>query len=536
MRRTDMETITRVLKLNLGEGHSMARVAEAAAVSKSTVHDILSRARAAGIGWPLPDGAGEEELRARLYPRKRRAGQAGRIEPDFGRIREELAKPRKRKAAPLTRQLLWEEYCEEARAAGGRPYSYSWFCASLPEAVGVSEAELEMRFEYPPGEYLMTDFSGKTLPLSGRNAGRSHAEIFVAVLPCSQKIFVHAVPAQSAQWWALAHRAAFEFYGGAPAYVIHDNLAAGAARNRSLDDLRLNGDFREVCDHYGVVALPARTYRPRDKGACESSVRFVGTGLLAALRHRQFFSCDEMNVVIRERLAVLNGREMRAHGRSRDRLFAEERPALKPLPARRYEWSFSNERKVQMDYHVALGKKYYSVPWAHVGRRVRVRVGERAVEIFSLEGGERLAVHPPASETGRYFTIAEHMPSRHRQALELRHPDRESILLAKASRAGPAVRRWAEASMQFRDYREHAYRGILGILRLGEQHPQEKVNAACEASVLAGRPYYGFAGDWLKDDLERKGKRKGGGGQPGEVIPAHGNIRGGGNYRAGRAS
>jgi transposase len=32
-----------------------------------TVHEYLERARAAGIGWPLPDGMSEEELEAKLF-------------------------------------------------------------------------------------------------------------------------------------------------------------------------------------------------------------------------------------------------------------------------------------------------------------------------------------------------------------------------------------------------------------------------------------------------------------------------------------
>jgi hypothetical protein len=32
-----------------------------------TVHEYLERAVAAGIGWPLPEGLGEEELEAKLF-------------------------------------------------------------------------------------------------------------------------------------------------------------------------------------------------------------------------------------------------------------------------------------------------------------------------------------------------------------------------------------------------------------------------------------------------------------------------------------
>ena len=129
------------------------------------------------------------------------------------------------------------------------------------------------------------------------------------------------------------------------------------------------------CEHYGTVSLPTRKARPRDKGAVEAAVGFVGTALLAALRRRNFFTCDEMNAAFRERLRALNARPMKAHGKSRDDLFAEERAMLKALPARRYEWAAWYRRKVGLDYHVTYDKRHYCVPWGHAGKQVQVRVG-----------------------------------------------------------------------------------------------------------------------------------------------------------------
>ena len=42
-----------------------------------TVHEYLERAAAAGIGWPLPEGLGEEELEAKLFGEPARAGRSG---------------------------------------------------------------------------------------------------------------------------------------------------------------------------------------------------------------------------------------------------------------------------------------------------------------------------------------------------------------------------------------------------------------------------------------------------------------------------
>ena len=42
-----------------------------------TVHEYLERAAAAGIGWPLPEGWGEEELEAKLFGNPAGSGHSG---------------------------------------------------------------------------------------------------------------------------------------------------------------------------------------------------------------------------------------------------------------------------------------------------------------------------------------------------------------------------------------------------------------------------------------------------------------------------
>ena len=70
MGRTDVQSIARVVMLKPEQGLLMSRAAVAAGDRKATVHDILRRADAAGVGWPLPEGIDEVEIHARLYPKR----------------------------------------------------------------------------------------------------------------------------------------------------------------------------------------------------------------------------------------------------------------------------------------------------------------------------------------------------------------------------------------------------------------------------------------------------------------------------------
>ena len=53
-----------------------------------------------------------------------------------------------------------------------------------------------------------------------------------------------------------------------------------------------------MATHYGVAILPARVRRPRDKSKAEVAVQVVERWILAALRHRQFFSLAALNRAI----------------------------------------------------------------------------------------------------------------------------------------------------------------------------------------------------------------------------------------------
>ena len=294
-------SIKEILQHRHGLGLTRAQTATAVGVSTGTVSHILERASAAGLSWPLPDGLDDETLRARLYPSAAR--DAGCVQPDWEAVLAELGRKRKRRRTRVTRRQLWVEYRDEARAQGAAPYSYSRFCALLAERLEGQGRKAQMHFDYEPGLWGLSDFSGKTLALrTGR--GETDVEVFVAVLAHSQMIYAEAVPDQSVRHWTMVHRRALEYYGGVPSRWVIDNLKPAftrpTARNRSSIELP------------GVRAALQRRRAPcplgkaTDKGLVESAVGAVQTRILLALRHETFFSLDAMNAAIRRELDRLN--------------------------------------------------------------------------------------------------------------------------------------------------------------------------------------------------------------------------------------
>jgi len=73
--------------------------------------------------------------------------------------------------------------------------------------------------------------------------------------------------------------------------------------------------------HYGVAVLAARPYKTRDKAKVENGVLVVERWIVAALRHRKFFSLAELNQATRELLTKLNHRPFRERPGCRVSLF-----------------------------------------------------------------------------------------------------------------------------------------------------------------------------------------------------------------------
>ena len=161
----------------------------------------------------------------------------------------------------------------------------------------------------------------------------------------------------------------------------------------------LNRTYEEMGRHYGVAIIPTRSAKPRDKAKVESGVLVVERWILARLRDRQFFSLVELNTAIAELLEVLNNRPFKKLPGTRKSLFDSlDRPAMQPLPATPYEYAEWKKVRVNIDYHVAIDKHYYSVPYQLVKQQLEARITRgRELKICSTS----FAVAGPVSAAQR---------------------------------------------------------------------------------------------------------------------------------------
>ena len=193
-------------------------------------------------------------------------------------------------------------------------------------------------------------------------------------------------------------------------------------------------------------------------------MQIVQRWVLAALRHRTFFSLAELNAAVARLLERLNTRPFRKLPGSRRSLFEQlDRPALRPLPTERYVFAEWKKARVNIDYHVEVEGHYYSVPHALIRRQLDVRLTATTVEC--LYRGQRVASHMRSSRKGHHTTVDGHMPEKHRRMGQWT-PER---FIRWAEKIGPHTAALITTVLDSRRHPQQAFRSCLGILRSGEE-------------------------------------------------------------------
>ena len=379
-----------------------------------------------------------------------------------------------------------------------------------------------MRQTHRAGEKLFVDYAGHTVPVIDEATGEIRsAQIFVAVLGASNYTYAEATWTQALPDWIGSHQRTFEFLDGVPEIVVPDNLRSGISKAHRYEP-DINPTYQDMASHYGVAIIPTRVRKPQDKAKVEVGVQIVERWILAALRNQTLFSLTELNQAIQALLIQFNQRAFKKLPGSRIEVFESvDKPVLKRLPLRPYEYAEWKKIRVHIDYHVDIKGHYYSVPYTLVKQQLDARVAENTVEVFHK--GQRVASHPRSRQKGRHSTIKAHMPESHR-----RYGDWSPQRFTQwAQKIGPETVRVITASLSDRRHAEQGFRSCLGILRLAKTYSNQRLEAACQRALLLGTHRYKSIESILKHGLDEKPVDQ----EEAATLPQqHENIRGADYY------
>lgn len=464
---TKYREIIRLKSLKFSERN----IAQSCGVSRNTVSKVLKRADELNISWPLNESMTDDTLEKLMFPKDNQATE--KRMPDFAYIRKELLHN------GVSKKLLWVEYCEDCRMNNEEPLMYSRFCYYIQQDEQKHRAT--MHIPRKPGEQIEVDWAGDPAHIIDPDTGEiTDAWLFVGVMTYSQYVFAEAFINERTKAWITAHVHMYEFFGGVTPMLVPDNCTTAVNHQRSDWYTQvLNTTYHEMAEHYNTAIIPARVRKPKDKPNAEGSVGNISTWITAALRNEQFFSLTELNAAIRDKLNAFNANLFQKKEGSRLSLFlGEEKPLLATLPATPFELCEWKQATVQFNYHIAVDKMYYSVPYQYIRNKVDVRITETTIEIFYNHN--RIASHRRLyGRDGMYSTVTEHMPEDHQKYLEWN---------------GDRFRRWAatigintnevvNAILTSGRVEQQSYRSCMGLLKLAEKYSEAMLEDACKKAL-----------------------------------------------------
>lgn len=377
------------IELLLAKGHSIRKISEALKMCRRTVRRYAKR-----IQTPKSIKAKEEPARTALF------------EPDVD----------------WAKKLDWSEIVEEScrgvpvktlyEESGVEDVKYWAFWNMLKKAKSQLKPvlpETTLKLAHKPGEKAQIDYCDG-LPLTDPETGEvTKTQLFVVTLPFSSLIYAEFSLNQKLTSFIRSHENAWKSIGGVPQYTVPDNLKSAVTR-ADIYDPDVNKTFSDFANHCGFAVLPAKPLTPKHKASVESAVGLLQRTFYPKVRKQTFVNIRELNVLLKRHVSELNDQIMKEHGASRNERFELEKQHLQPLPDTDFEFTQWKTLKVHPDCHIQCCRSFYSVPWLHVGKEVRVKITDSLIEVFDTVTLEKIAMHPRSKRDYKRVTCDEHYP------------------------------------------------------------------------------------------------------------------------------
>ncbi len=241
---------------------------------------------------------------------------------------------------------------------------------------------------YEPGSAMQLDW-GECGTLRVGNTLRK-VSVLVALLCYSRMLFIEFTLSQKKAFFYRAISHALEFFQGAPARAIVDNLKA-AVLEGSGKHARFHPEFLEMCAYYRMEPVACEAFDPESKGGVEGGVRYVKHNALAGRDEelQRFEDYASLATYWRDQIA-----NVRRHATTRERpvdRLETERPHLRALPAIPWDSDEIVSTIASPHCRVEFDTNFYSVPPNYSRKHVMVRAdGERVRVVFE---GDEVASH-----------------------------------------------------------------------------------------------------------------------------------------------
>jgi transposase len=279
-----------------------------------------------------------------------------------------------------------------------------------------------MRFETAAGQQAQVDWGYfGSMEHEGR---QRNLYVFVMTLCWSRALYIEFTVNGNTDWFIRCHQHAFEYFGGVPQEVLHNNLKSAVIGRDSVGRIRWNARYLDFATYSGFVPHACRPYRAQTKGKVERGIGYVRQNFWSGL---PFSDMADLNA---QALSWVNEiANPRVHGTTGEVPF-ERLPNehLPPLPRQRFDTSIKAERCASRDCLVSYDGNFYSVPTNWAGKALLVKETEDRQLVIVNGLGEVIAQHHKLPGRHKRSIVAAHydglpaLTPRHRQAQAIQTP------------------------------------------------------------------------------------------------------------------
>ena len=392
-----------------------------------------------------------------------------------GWLEADRTAPRKQRH---TARRVWQRLVEEHDAVVGES-TVRRYVAEVRRRMVVPLVEVMVPQHHPLGEEAEVDFGTASVYLGGVLVDVS---MFIMRLSASGRGYSRAYLNEAQEVFLDGHVRAFEYFGGVPRRIRYDNLKAAVERVLKGRDRVESDRFVALRSHYRFDSFFCQ---PGLKGSHEKG---GVEGEVGRFRRRHLVPVPQVNS-----MAELN--ELLAVGAARDderfiaqrritvgEHFALEADTLRALPGEPFDISAVASHRVDRKSRVSVRGCLYSVPAAHVAKRLDVRVGAETIEVY--DGAVVVARHARGLKGDEVLALDHYL-----EVLAIKtgaFPGATALAGAQASGVFTAVheRFWAEARRRLGD--RDGTRALIEVLVLHRAIPADALVAGMQRALRAG--------------------------------------------------
>lgn len=317
-------------------------------------------------------------------------------------LREPLTPPPKVRRPKLRKLDPYVDYLERRIAAGvlnaqklyqeiktlGYPGGERQVRAFVHPYRQVQPPPATVRFETEPGQQGQVDWGAfGFIEHQGR---RCRLYAFVMTLSWSRMMYVEFTVSMDITWWLRCHIHAFDYFGGSPQELLHDNLKTAVLTHGAAGPIQWHPRYLDFADYYGFRPRACQPYRAQTKGKVERGIRYLRYNFWPGLVYRDLADlnhqcCHWLDTVANVRLHATT------QAVPLTRLPQEALLPLTGKPA--YGTSLTSYRRSSKDCLVSYQGNYYSVPARFAQQVLVLKEGEQDDLCIVTPDGVEVATH-----------------------------------------------------------------------------------------------------------------------------------------------